>query len=379
MKKISLISGFLALAVILPSCNKTDRNRSADPPPPVQVTTYKVRPGNVTYYDSYPGTVTALKEVGLRGQVTGYITGIFFKEGGQVHKGQELYEIDRRQYEAAYNEAKDNLRIARDNLVRTQRDYDRYNELNQQQAIAKQQFDHALTDLANAKSQVSVATQEEVKAKTNLEYSMITAPFDGSIGFSQVKQGDLISPGLTLLNTISSDDPMGVDFVIDQSEVGRFQQLQTLKSSSGDSTFRLILPGNMSYAPNGQIQLIDRAVDPQTGTIKVRVVFPNPARNLRPGMNCNVRVTHGSADPQMLIPFKAVTEQMGEYFVFLDNHDRAKEVKVMLGARIGSGVIIQNGLKQGDVIIVDGIEKITDSTQVATSSATARAGNSWKK
>jgi membrane fusion protein (multidrug efflux system) len=379
MNTKTVIITFLAVSTLLLSCNKKDKNKSTDPPPPVVVTTYEVKPENVTYFDSYPGTVTALKEVGLHGQVTGYITGIFFTEGGQVHKGQKLYEIDRRQYVAAYKEASDNLKIANDNLVRTQRDYNRYSELNKQEAIAKQQFDHAMTDLANAKSQVSVATQEEVKAANNLEYSVITAPFDGSIGISQVKQGDLINPGQTLLNTISSDDPMGVDFVIDQSEVGRFQQLQTRKLPPEDSTFRLILPGNVNYQANGKIELIDRAVDPQTGTIKVRVIFPNADRNLRPGMNCNLRVMHGSAIPQVMIPFKAVLEQMGEYFVFLDHQDHAKQVKIILGQRVGSGVIIQDGLKPGDVIIVDGIAKVSDSTHVSTSSPPIRTSNALKR
>jgi len=282
MKKMILItlSGLMFLAF---SCKKQD-NRKQQGPPPVPVTTYEVRPSNVIFYDSWPGTITALKEVGLRGQVTGYVTGIFFTEGARVHQGEKLYEIDRRQYEAAYKEAEDNLKIARENLARTGKDVDRYSVLNSQEAIAKQQYDHAITDLANAKSQVSFATQEREKAKYNLDYSLITAPFDGTIGISQVKMGDLITPGQTLLNTVSSDDPMGVYFVIDQSELGRFRQLETVKLQPGDSTFRLELPGNARYPQSGKIELIDRAVDPQTGTIRVRLVFPNPDRDLRPGM-----------------------------------------------------------------------------------------------
>jgi membrane fusion protein (multidrug efflux system) len=340
---------------------------------------YNIKPENVTFYDSYPGTVTALKEVGLRGEVTGYITGISFKEGSHVAKGQQLYEIDRRQYQAAFEEAKDNLKIAQDNLARIQRDVGRYTALNNQDAIALQQYDHAMTDLGNARSQVSVVSQELVKAKTNLEYSLITAPFDGSIGISQVKTGDLITPGQTLLNTISSDDPMGVDFVIDQSELRRFQQIVDKKLRADDSTFRLALPDNTMYPASGKIDLIDRAVDPQTGTITVRLTFPNPRRDLRPGMNCNIRVMNTPEGPQMLIPFKAVQEQMGEYFVFLYDKNVAKEVKVKLGPRVGPGVIIQEGLEQGEAIIVDGIGKIGNGVPVTTGSRSEQANNSWKK
>jgi membrane fusion protein, multidrug efflux system len=352
----------IILAFLLISCNKQNSNNSQDPPVPVTV--FKVEPANVSYYDTYPGTVTALKEVRLRGQVTGYITAIYFKEGSHVSKGQQLYEIDRRQYEAEYKEANDNLEIARENLAKVQLDVDRYSTLKTQEAIAQQRYDYALTDLANAKLQVSVALQEQVKAKTNLEYSVITAPFNGTIGISQVKMGDLITPGQTLLNTISSDDPMGFDLVIVQSELNRFQQMQNRNLSPKDSTFRLVMPDNSIYQSGGKIDVIDRAIDPQTGTILVRLMFPNPTYDLRPGMVCNIRVIHESGGPQIMIPFKAVVEQMGEYFVFLAENNKVTETKVTIGSRVGSGVLIQKGLKAGDVIAVDGIEKLIDGTSI---------------
>jgi membrane fusion protein, multidrug efflux system len=213
---------------------------------------------------------------------------------------------------------------------------------------------------------VSFATREQEKAKYNLDYSLITAPFDGTIGISQVKLGDLVTPGQTLLNTISSDDPMGVDFVSDQSDLGRFRQLQTLNPGPGDSTFRLEMPGNTRYGSNGKISLIDRAVDPQSGTIRIRLVFPNPGHELRPGMNCTVKVLERPAGLQTLIPFKAVLEQMGEYFVFIDTNNVAKEVKVSLGPRVGGRVVIRNGLNPGNVVIVDGIGKLQDGSAIAT-------------
>lgn len=364
---ILLVSGMLYATL---SCSSS-ANKNSQEPPPVPVTLYSIDQKNVTYFDTYPGTVTALKEVGLRGEVTGFITGIYFKEGGRVRRGEKLYEIDRRQYQSAFQEAEANLKIAQENLSRLQRDADRYSILNSQDAIAKQQYDHALNDLANAKSQVSVAAGEKTKAATNLEYSLITAPFDGTIGISQVKTGDLITPGQTLLNTISSDDPMGVDFVIDQSELLQFHQFENTKPGPSDSTFRLALPDNTVYSLNGKIDFIDRAVDPQTGTIKVRLLFDNPDHFLRPGMNCDIRVSHPSKSPQILIPFKAVLEQMGEYFVFIASDNKAKQVKVTLGPRISPNVIIKDGLTQGEVIIVDGIEKLRDGSEIVTGSPPA--------
>ena len=263
-----------------------------------------------------PATIVALKEVELRAEVGGEITGINFKEGQPVKKGQKLYEIDRRVYEANYNQAKASLNIAKQNLDRTQRDANRYVELNKEDAIAKQRLDNALTDLQNAKSQVSAAQANLEKTKTDLNYSIITAPFDGTIGISMVRMGALITPDQTLLNVISSDDPMGADIQIEQKELARFQSLERKNPAPGDSTFRLILPDNSIYKYYGKISIIDRNVDPQTGTVKVRLSFPNPDRTLKPGMKCNAGVLNQNSGLQLVIPYKAVVEQMSEYFVY---------------------------------------------------------------
>jgi RND family efflux transporter MFP subunit len=372
MSRKILILILPALIPLFFSCSGSSGKRKVMTDP-VPVTVLTVKPQNAIYYETYPGTVTALKEVGLRGEVTGYITGIFFTEGAQVRRGQKLYEIDRRQYEAAYKEVSDNLDIAKQNLEKVQLDADRYSALNSQEAIARQQYDHAMTDLANARLQVSAASEEMEKARTNLGFSTITAPFDGTIGISQVKLGDLVTPGQTLLNTISSDDPMGVDFLIDQSELPRFMKLQLAKPAEGDTTFRLMLPGQVSYPFPGKLELIDRAVDPRTGTIKVRLDFPNHDRNLRPGMDGDVMVLQSTKGPQILVPFKAVVEQMGEYFVFVANNGKAREIRVATGARIGSEVIILKGLDRGDILIVDGIEKLADGAPVTTGTPRARS------
>jgi membrane fusion protein, multidrug efflux system len=355
-----------AITVILLSCGKSTKVGEQDPPVPVTV--FKVEPKVVRMYETFPGTVTALKEVGLRAQVSGYITGIFFTEGSEVRKGQQLYEIDRRQYDAAYREAANNLKIAQQNLAKIQLDVDRYRTLKDQEAIARQRYDYAMTDLANAKLQVSVAADQLDMAATNLEYSSITAPFAGTIGISQVKAGDLATPGQTLLNTISSDDPMAFDFVIDQSQLEKFREMKDRKPDPADSSFRLVMPDNSVYPANGKIDLIDRAVDPQTGTITVRLIFSNADHILRPGMNCNVRVMNETGLPRIVIPFRAVLEQMGEYFVFLAKDGKVSEVKIALGPRVGSEVIVKEGLKKDDVIAVDGIGKLVDGSSYSLGS-----------
>ena len=357
---------YFAIMACLISCRGNAANKKTEEPS-IPVTTVTANFSNAIFYNSYPANIVALKEVELRGQVSGYITGIYFIEGKKVHSGEKLYEIDRRKYQAAYEEAQSNVKIAEANLEKVQRDANRYTDLAKQDAVAKQIFDNSMTDLENAKHQVDAAKSELIKSKTDYEYSLIYAPFDGTIGFSSVKLGALITPGQTLLNTVSSDDPMGVDFEISETELGRFQILENSVNKSNDSTFRISLSGNSIYPYSGKISVIDRAVDPQTGSIRVRITVPNHEKMLKPGMSCKILVLNANAGQQIVIPFKAVMEQLGEYFVFTVKDNRVQQVKVTPGPKISLNIIIMKGLNGGETIVVDGIQKLHDGSLVAIS------------
>ena len=363
MYKIPHVILYFAVIAGLLSCSGNAANKKTDVPAiPITVTNANLT--KAIFYNSYPANIVALKEVELRGQVSGYVTGIYFTEGKPVHSGEKLYEIDRRKYQAAYEEDKSNVKIAEDNLEKVQRDANRYTELARQDAVAKQLSDNALTDLNKAKQQVDAANSELIKAKTDYDYSVINAPFNGTIGFSSVKLGALITPGQTLLNTVSSDDPMGVDFEISETELYRFQELANRSISKNDTIFRITLPDNSMYPYAGSISVIDRAVNPQTGSIRVRITVPNNERMLKPGMSCKVLVLNANAGQQVLIPFQAVLEQLGEYFVFVMKDKNVKQVKVSLGPRVTSNVIVLKGLNGGETIVVDGIQKLHDGSAV---------------
>ena len=167
----------------------------------------------VLYYEKFPGTTVALSQVNLLPQVQGAITGIFFKEGSHVEKRQKLYEIDPRISQDNYNAAVANEKVAQGNLVQAQQDADRYDYLNKYNAVAKQLYDHAIITLQNAKSSVKSSADAVKSAKTNLGYTVIYAPFSGTIGISQVKLGNVVTVNTTVLNTISTNNPMAVDFV----------------------------------------------------------------------------------------------------------------------------------------------------------------------
>jgi len=388
MSRVAL-SIVLIGGVCLFSCGK--KEQPPTPPTPVNLDTVKAE--TVRYFDKYPSTTQALSQVNIYAQVIGYITGIYFKEGAHVKKGQKLYEIDRRLYQAAVDQAKANLNVAHGTTVQAQQDYDRYTYLNKYKAVAKQLYDHAVITLQNAEAAEKAAAETVKTAQANLSYSEITAPFDGTIGFSQVKLGNMVSVGSTVLNTISTDNPMAVDFLVNEKQLSQFEDFFTGKKAVPDSLFTILMPDNTLYPYPGKISIIDRAVDPQTGAIRVRLEFPNPDYKLKVGMSTIVRVHNQEMTPQLVIPSKAVVEQMGEYFVFVekdtlvaphdekakddkkeDNKDKkdekvatqmAMQKKVMLGQTIGPNVIVKDGLKEGDRIIVDGVQLLHDGSRIS--------------
>ncbi|MBK0378770.1 efflux RND transporter periplasmic adaptor subunit [Mucilaginibacter segetis] len=341
------------------ACHNTQKQDQAPPATPVNVIT--AQKSDAVYYDNYQGAVTALNSVELRSQVGGFITGIFFKEGDVVTKGTPLYEIDRRKYVDAYQQAKANLSSAKANLSKAEKDVARYNMLLKNDAVARQTVDQATAAFETNKSQVEAAQAALSSAATDLSYATIKAPFTGRIGISQVKLGSQITPGSTLLNTISSGNPIGVDIVVNEQDINRFYKIQ---SNSTDSTFRLQLPDGSIYSKGGKLFAIDRGVNDQTGTIKVRVEFPNSNDVLKDGMSCVLQVLNDDSGNRIQIPYKAVTEQMGEFFVFVAKDTIAEERKVVLGPRIQSNVIITNGLETGEKVITEGFQRLRNGGKI---------------
>lgn len=359
----SILVLFPSLAIF--SCQQ--KPPAPNPPTPVNLATVKSQ--SVLYYDNYPATTQALSQVDLHAQVTGYVTAMLFTEGTHVHKGQKLYEIDERLFKAAYDQAAANVKVAEGNQQQAQQDADRYQYLIQHNAVARQTLDHAVIALQNAKNETAAAQQALATAATNLTYSIITAPFDGTIGFSQVKLGNLVTASTTILNTVSTDNPMAVDFLINESQLNHYEQLRRNKQHEPDSLFTIVLPDHSIYPHTGKISVIDRAVDPQTGTIRVRLEFSNPKLDLRAGMSCVVRVHNLEQAPQMVIPARAVVEQMGEYFVYLAKKDsilKAVQVKVETGQIIGSNIVIKAGLHDSDRLVVDGVQALHDGSPITT-------------
>lgn len=367
MKLAQLIKyTFFAVFFLAIGCNSNKPPAAPAAPPPAKVTVQSAMLAFAAYFDEYPATIVPLNQIELRPQVSGFITGVYFKDGDRVKKGQLLYAVDAQLYAANYQQAVAGLQVQEANVNKAQKDANRFHELDKNDAVAKQLVDNADAALEVAKKQSSAAKANIQAVQTNVKYTKVYAPFDGVIGISAVKTGAAVSAGQTLLNTVSSDKELAVDFNIDQKEIYRFTNLMNEKVKPYDSTFTLAF-GTDVYPFPGKIALLDRAVNPQTGTIKARLIFPNNKKLLIAGMNGTVRVKNNAGKQSILIPYKAVTEQLGEFFVYVPNDsNKVSQRKIVLGKQSGANIIVMQGLKEGDKVVVEGVQNLREGAFINT-------------
>lgn len=369
---------YILIFLLTLSCGQKKQKEGPPAPKAVAVNTFHVTSQEVSGADQYPGTVVAVNEVELRPQVAGYITAIFVKDGQAVKQGQTIYEIDRTKYQAAYSQAQANLLSSQANLEKVKKDVERYERLLEREAIARQQVDYARAALKTAQSQVMSAEAQLRSAATDLGYSLIKAPFDGNIGISQVRIGSQVSPGQTLLNTISSNDPIAIDFVVNQNEIPGFNRMLT-SGNNTDSTFHIILSDGTTYPQPAKLTTIDRAVDRQTGSITIRVNTPNPDRQLIPGMIVDIRVKNQDIGKKLVIPNKAVLEQMGEYFVYVVQGDSVVQRKIEPGSAVQDKIVVREGLAEGETIVAEGIQNLRQGAKITTGNTPQPNVNQSKK
>jgi membrane fusion protein (multidrug efflux system) len=195
------------------------------------------------------------------------------------------------------------------------------------------------------------------------------------VGISLTKVGSAVTAGQTLLATVSSDNPIAVDAAVDEKQISRFTALVEKKAPESDSTFTIILPDQTVYLYPGRLTFIDRAVDSQTGTIRIRIVFSNATGLLKPGLTCNLRVKASNNDKSLLIPYKAVVEQMGEYFVYVVTGEKVTQRKVDLGMKVNGKAIVKVGIQADEQIVVEGVQKLRDNSPIVIPTAVSAASS----
>ena len=359
-----LIVALLPLLVLL-ACGGEAGEQQQPQRPPSPVRLAEVQQKTVVFYDKYPATVTALDQVEVRPQASGYITRIHFKEGDPVRRGQRLYTIDTRRYTADVQQAESLVKSAEANLALAEKNVARYRRLAEAEAIALQTLDESEAQLEARRQDLESARAAVTSARTQLDYTVVTAPLSGMTSLNSVKVGTQVNPGQPLLTTISKEEPIGVDFALPQELIPRLSRIEN-EGPRTDSTFRVRLPNDSLYRYFGRVYASDRTVNPQTGTLNVRLSFDNPEGVLRTGMSLEVEMLNDQTGEQIVIPTQALGDQLGEYYVFTVNTEdsTAHRQKVEIGTRLREEVVILDGLESGKQVITEGLKAVRDSAKV---------------
>ena len=344
--------------LLLGACKKSERPQSTAP----EVEVVLVEQKDVPIYSEWVGTLAGFINAQIQPRVSGYLFSQHYKEGSFVNKGDLLFQIDPRPFQAALDQAKGQLAQTEAALGKTELDVKRYTPLAKETVISQQELDNAIQANLGNKAAVAAAQAAVALAQLNLAYTKITSLIDGIAGVAQGQIGDLVGPN-TVLTTISTVDPIKVYFPV--SEQGYLNYVRenpdAAKRAAQERRLELemTLADGSLYPYKGSFSFADRQVDVKTGTLRLEGRFPNPGNILRPGQFARVRAITKTKTGALLVPQRAVTELQGSYQVALVGKDNKVEIKpVKVGDRIGSQWIIDAGLKPGERIVAEGIQRV---------------------
>jgi len=357
----------LLLSLMAAACGKG--NVHAAPPPTPEVRVAPVIQQNVPVYSDWVATLDGYVNAEIRPQVSGYIIKQNYKEGSLVRRGQVLFEIDPRPFQAALDRAKGDLAQAQAQLGKSILDVKRDTPLAEARAIAQSQLDNEIQAKLGAQAAVESDQAAIEQAELNLEWTKITSLVDGIAGIAQVQIGNLVGPN-SVLTSVSQVDPIKAYFPIsEQAYVLAQEQSKSLSTMHSVSFFGnsldLILTDGRTYPRKGKILLADRQVDPSTGTIRIVAAFPNPGNVLRPGQYGRVHVETNLKKGALLIPQSAVGQSQGSYQVAVVDSDHKVNMRVVKpGETLGTMWVIDEGLKPGEQVVVEGLAKLKEGTLV---------------
>jgi RND family efflux transporter MFP subunit len=380
-----LIGGAFGLTVIAVVVGAMRPKRAAGNGPvnPPDVAVAQVEQKDVPIYGEWIGTLDGFVNADVRGQVTGYLLRQDYQEGALVSKGQLLFEIDPRPFQAVLDQAAGQLAQATAQLAnaeavqrRTQLDVNRYTPLAREQAASQQDLDNAVQNnlaamatVETAKAQIKTAEAAVETAKINLDFTRLVAPIDGIAGRAQLQVGALVNPGSGPVTSVSTVDPIKVYFTVSEAEYLDFNRRFPTESSRQAEFKRLpldlILADGTTYGHQGIVSFADREVNQSTGAIRIAGLFPNPGNILRPGGYAKVRAAANIQKDALLIPQRAVTEVQGGYQVaVVDDENKVSIRSVKVSDRVGTQWIVGQGLKRGERVIVEGVMKVGPGMQV---------------
>lgn len=341
--------GLPLLLALLAGCEK--KAPPAGPPPPASVLVASVTQQDVPIFNEWLGTLDGFVNASIRAQVSGYLLRQNYTEGSAVKKGDLLFEIDPRTFQATYDQVKANY-------DRTELDIQRTTRLLQENAVAQQELDNARAAELAAKASLE-------QAQLNLEFTKILSPIDGIAGIAQAQIGNLVGPSSGDLTTVSTLDPIKAYFTIGEQDYLAFRRTHPEPNFEASLELQLILSDGTVYPLAGKFHAVDRQVDVRTGALRLVAVFPNPDLLLRPGQFARIRARVETQKNALLVPQRAVSQLQGSYQVaIVDGDNKAHLRPVKVGPRFGALWVIQEGLKPGEHVVVEGLQKVREGATV---------------
>ena len=367
--KTILLNLLCILVLLLSSCSKEEEQKQTAFQD-VEIFQTKAHP--VPIYREYVGQVLGFKDIAIRARVPGYLEGLHFKEGSRVEKGTFLYTLESQQLEADVAAKISGVAEAQTMLTKAKNDLNRYKPLAEAKAVSESDLDAAAAEYEASIASVEAANANLKVAKIQLGYTKIYSPVSGIIGKTKAKVGDFVGkePNPIILNTVSRIDIVLVEFFITETEYLRFARYILSQSDPADRSavqakLELILADGSVYEHKGKIDFVDREVDPTTGALLIQASFPNPDEMLRPGQFARVKARVRVVKDGILIPQRCVTELQGLYSVFLvDNSNKVKKRAVKVGPKIKQFWLITEGLKPGEKVVYEGLQKVKDGAVV---------------
>jgi membrane fusion protein (multidrug efflux system) len=364
-------SGLLVVAamaaVLLSACGKD----AAGPPPPPEVGVITIAARSISITDQLPGRTTAYRVAEVRPQVTGIVQKRLFSEGSEVKAGEQLFQIDAGSYRAAYESADAALKRAEAQSVTAKLLEERYAPLIAANAVSKQENDDAIAARARAEADVAAARAQVATARINVVYTQVLSPINGKIGRALVTEGALVTSNQeTPLATVQQLDPIYVDITQSSTEMLHLQRQlasgELVKDNDNQAEVGLTLEDGTVYAERGRLKVSEASVDPSTGSVVLRAVFPNPKRELLPGMFVRAQLTRGTRSAALLVPQRGVSRNAkGEATVMVvDKDDKVSERVVTADRAINGEWLITAGLTVGERVVLDGLQKVKPGAPV---------------
>src|SRR3990167_873103 len=355
---LALAAGIL-VALASAGCG-TQAATPAGGPPAAEVSIAPVISRNVREWDDFTGRISAVESVELRPRVSGYIDRVAYDEGQEVRRGDLLFVIDQRPYQAALAQAQANLERARSEAKLAQTQDARAQSLMEAKVISREEFEARHAASAQGNAAVRGAEAAVATARLNLQFTEIRAPISGRAGRALVTTGNLAQADSTLLATLVSLDPVYVDFESDEQTYLRYNDLARKgERSESHNPVRVGLANETGYPHAGRVDFIDNQVDPRTGTIRARAVLPNPDRIFTPGLFARVQLEGSAEFKALLIDDKAVlTDQDRKYVYVVGADNLAARKDVTLGRMVNGLRVVSNGLAPTDRVVIDGVQKI---------------------